>query len=292
MYEKLKHVKILVFDKTGTITCGKPTVKKYTGDQKGLLYAASIERLSAHPIAKAIVTYAKEKGVEEFLEVINFKEIPGKGVIGNINNNVVEVKRDASGNVTVYIDNEYVGSFDIEDDIRPYVKEYIKELKEMGLRVILLSGDKEDKTRKIAHKIGINEYYANASPDDKVKIIKELKETGESIMMVGDGVNDAAALAIADVSVVMGSGVDVSKNISDIILISNDIGILVKLIRNRKKLSKGGPLNVLIALSYNAIGIPLAILGLLTMQIAMLIMALSLISVFLNANIFKKMINL
>lgn len=281
--EKLKDLKIIVLDKTGTLTFGFPVVKGFHGSYEGLMYAASLERFSSHPIARAIFKYAEERGVS-LKDVKDFKEIPGKGVIGIIDNNEVFVGRSENNRITVYRNEEILAEFDVEDSIREGVKEFIQYLKNNAFRVLILSGDKEDKVKEIADNVGINEYYANLSPEGKIRLIEKIRsETNGKILMVGDGINDTAALSLSDISIVTGNGVDISKNVADMILINNNMETLKRIIQKRKILSKAYAINILIALGYNAIGIPLAITGVLTAFVAMNIMILSLLSIFLNA---------
>ncbi|AKA73068.1 cadmium-translocating P-type ATPase [Saccharolobus solfataricus] len=290
VYEKIKEIDTIIFDKTGTLTYGTPIVTQFIGDSLSLAYAASVEALSSHPIAKAIVKYAKEQGVK-ILEVKDFKEISGIGVRGKISDKIIEVKKAENNNdIAVYINGEPIASFNISDVPRPNLKDYLEKLKNEGLKIIILSGDKEDKVKELSKELNIQEYYSNLSPEDKVRIIEKLKQNGNKVLMIGDGVNDAAALALADVSVAMGNGVDISKNVADIILVSNDIGTLLGLIKNRKRLSNAIPSNVILALTYNGIGIPLAIFGILTMKFAMIIMILSLFSIFINSRVFVNII--
>nr|2IYE_A Chain A, Copper-transporting Atpase [Saccharolobus solfataricus P2]2IYE_C Chain C, Copper-transporting Atpase [Saccharolobus solfataricus P2] len=243
VYEKIKEIDTIIFDKTGTLTYGTPIVTQFIGDSLSLAYAASVEALSSHPIAKAIVKYAKEQGVK-ILEVKDFKEISGIGVRGKISDKIIEVKKAENNNdIAVYINGEPIASFNISDVPRPNLKDYLEKLKNEGLKIIILSGDKEDKVKELSKELNIQEYYSNLSPEDKVRIIEKLKQNGNKVLMIGDGVNDAAALALADVSVAMGNGVDISKNVADIILVSNDIGTLLGLIKNRKRLSNAIPSN-------------------------------------------------
>ncbi|QGA68554.1 heavy metal translocating P-type ATPase [Sulfolobus sp. E11-6] len=292
VYEKIKDINIVIFDKTGTLTYGIPIVTRFIGDSISLIYAASVEALSSHPIAKAIVRYAKERGVKIIDEVRDFEEIPGVGVRGRIGDNFIEVKkaRNSNSDIIVYINGKPKATFNISDVPRANLKDHLKELKNEVLELVILSGDREDKVKELAKDLDIQEYYSSLSPEDKVKIIENFKQNGKKCLMIGDGVNDAGALALADVSVVMGNGVDISKNVADIILVSNDIGTLLGLIINRKRLSYAIPSNIILALTYNGIGIPLAVIGILSMNLAMIIMILSLFSVFINSRIFTKII--
>jgi len=296
--EKFNDIKVVVIDKTGTLTYGSPVVKEFRGNRDALIYAASVERFSSHPLAKAIVEYARREK-STFLEVLNFKEIPGKGVLGEIEGKEIFVgKADTiycdpniatDPNIIVCVDGKRIGEFVIEDELRKDAIEFIEVVKSMGMKLVLLSGDRKDKVKSIAELTGLDEYFGGLSPEDKVRIVRQLKENlNGNLLMIGDGVNDSAALAFSDISVVMGNGVDISKNVSDIVLVSNEFKPLLQLLRRRNRVSKALPSNVIIALAYNAIGIPLAALGELSGIFAMFIMMLSLLSVFGNAKLFAK----
>jgi len=292
--EKFSNIKAIILDKTGTLTYGLPIVKEFYGDIKALTYAASIERFSSHPIAKAIIQYSEKKGIR-FLEVKNFREIIGKGVMGEIEGNKVFIgRREAANcdvnnediNIVICVNGRLVGGFIIKDVLRSDAEEFVKGIRKLGINPIMLSGDKENIVKIIAESIGIKEFYGNLSPEDKVKIVKAIREKlNGNIMMIGDGINDGGALAFSDISVAMGNAVDISKNVADIILVGNNFSSLLLMLKKRNRLAKAPALNVIIALSYNAIGIPLAILGILSGPLAMLIMILSLISVFANARL-------
>ncbi|BBD73366.1 hypothetical protein HS1genome_1755 [Sulfodiicoccus acidiphilus] len=224
----------------------------------------------------------------------NFRELQGKGVVGEVGGREVFVGRPGAtvcedsptldGNVAVCVDGELVGRFDVEDDLRRDAAEFVARLRAMGMRVVVLSGDRGDRVRALAERLGIREYYAETSPERKVEVIKELKGRG-GVAMLGDGVNDAAALALADVSVAMGNAVDLSKNAAHIVLLNNDLKGLLSILERRGTLSKAVPSNVALALLYNAVGIPLAVLGTLSGMLAMVVMVLSLASVFANARL-------
>jgi heavy metal translocating P-type ATPase len=291
--ERLSEVRTVVLDKTGTLTYGQPVVRGFRGEGEALVYAYSVERFSSHPIARAITLYAEGEGVEP-LEVTNFRELPGKGVVGEVEGNEVFVGRigvtnceaPLNGNVVICINGKLAGQFDVEDDLRRDAAEFVRRLKVMGMRVVMLSGDRGDKVRALAERLGIPEYYAEMSPERKVEVVRELKGREEGgVLMLGDGVNDSASLALADVSVAMGSAVDLSKNVADIVLLNNDLQTLLSILERRGRASKAIPSNVTLALLYNAVGIPLAVLGALSGLLAMVIMALSLASVFVNARL-------
>jgi len=189
-------------------------------------------------------------------------------------------------NIVICVNGRLVGGFIIKDVLRSDAEEFVKEIRKLGINPIMLSGDKENIVKIIAESIGIKEFYGNLSPEDKVKIVKAIREKlNGNIMMIGDGINDGGALAFSDISVAMGNAVDISKNVADIILVGNNFSSLLLMLKKRNRLAKAPALNVIIALSYNAIGIPLAILGILSGPLAMLIMILSLISVFANARL-------
>jgi Cd2+/Zn2+-exporting ATPase len=264
--EKMAKVKTIVFDKTGTLTFGTPVVHEIKAasdlDKKALAYAAALEQFSNHPIAKAIV----KKAVEQKLSFNNFevkevKEIPGKGIIGNVNGALVvignmDLMREYSCNcdkvaafregekhtfVCISINKIAEASVCLIDDVRQDALETVKALKKIGIHVAMLSGDKQEIAKDVAKKLGINEVYAELSPEDKLIIVDQMKESYGLVAMVGDGVNDAPALAVSDVGIAMGSGVDVALESADIVLVKDEltqVPYLIKLSRKTVRIAK------------------------------------------------------
>lgn len=293
VFEKLREINTVILDKTGTLTYGMPKVKGIYGGKEVLVFAASLERFSSHPIAKAIIEYA-EKINADLLDVENISEKPGKGIegfingkkvfIGKIDENLNEKWNDKlKGNIIVCVDNEIIGTLEIEDEIRDDAKSFVNELRKLGINnIIMVTGDKEEKAKKVADALGINIYFSNVPPEEKVKLVEKYKKEGR-VMMIGDGVNDAAALALSDVSIATSNSIDLSKHSADIVMITDNFHNLVKLVKQSKNATYALRSNILLALAFNAIGIPLAIWGLLNDLGAMTIMVTSLLGVFINA---------
>ncbi len=279
-FEQARKVGAILFDKTGTLTMGKfgvTDVITLSGKMKEdeiLKYAASIEARSEHPIAKGIVSSAKET-----FSVEGFMAIPGKGVQGKVNGrdvmavspgylreNSIKVtdgridKLAAQGKTVIYvmIDRELVGAIALADIIRPESKEAISRLKEMGIRCMMITGDNRQVAKWVAGEIGLDEYFAEVLPHKKAEKVKEIQSRGLMVAMTGDGVNDAPALAQADVGIAIGAGTDVAVATADVVLVRSnplDVVSIIKLSRAtyRKMLQ-----NLVWATGYNVVAIPLA----------------------------------
>lgn len=299
----------LVFDKTGTITEGKPTVQSFelfNGDEKEILTLVySAENKSEHPLAKAITNFAKTRvnkliEPEKFISKVGFgieAIVDGKKVlVGNkdfmneyrINISQIEEQKgdlNSTGNILVYvaIDDKLLGLISIVDQIKPNSKEAISTLKQMKINVIMLTGDNYEAAKSIVDKVGIDKFYARVLPEDKNRIIKELKGENRIVAMVGDGINDAPALAEADVSIAMSSGTDIAIETADITLMKNDLNDVIKALKISHLTIKTIRQNLFWAFIYNIIGIPLAAFGLLNPMIAAAAMSLSSVSVVTNS---------
>lgn len=299
----------LVFDKTGTITEGKPTVQSFelfNGDEKEILTLVySAENKSEHPLAKAITNFAKTRvnkliEPEKFISKVGFgieAIVDGKKVlVGNkdfmneyrINISQIEEQKgdlNSTGNILVYvaIDDKLLGLILIVDQIKPNSKEAISTLKQMKINVIMLTGDNYEAAKSIVDKVGIDKFYARVLPEDKNRIIKELKGENRIVAMVGDGINDAPALAEADVSIAMASGTDIAIETADITLMKNDLNDVIKALKISHLTIKTIRQNLFWAFIYNIIGIPLAAFGLLNPMIAAAAMSLSSVSVVTNS---------
>lgn len=316
-FETARMIDAVVFDKTGTLTKGEFGVTKIVavnGDEGELLsIAASLESHSEHPIAQGIVRAAKEKGIR-LMEVDDFRAIPGKGVEGVVNGrnvkivspgylkeNGIEFDNDAirevleRGETVVFIlDGEKpLGAISLGDTIRPESREAIRKLKDMGVKCMMLTGDNKSVASWVAKELGLDEFFAEVLPHQKVDVIKSLQSKGLKVAMVGDGVNDAPALVQADVGIAIGAGTDVAIESADIILVRNDprdVASLIKLARAtyRKMLQ-----NLFWATGYNVVAIPLAagiLYGagiLLTPAMAAILMSLSTVIVAINAKFLK-----
>ncbi len=311
--EKARLVNMIVFDKTGTLTNGKPVVKSVHSKielLELLSLALSIEKSSEHVIAKGIVEYAKENNapLKEMSEVrvktgfgISAKtNYQGAKEIIKVGNseffnpiNTLEIKESG---ILVFVgraisekEDELLGVFVLEDLPKKGVKEHIAQIKSLGINTLLLSGDNRENVKKCALELEIDDYISNAKPQDKLNKIKELKEKGQIVMMVGDGLNDAPSLAMSDVAVVMAKGSDVSVQAADIVSFNNDIKSVYSAIKLSQATIKNIKENLFWAFCYNGVFIPLACGVLykanimLSPAIAGLAMSLSSVSVVLNS---------
>ncbi len=279
-FEQARNIQAIIFDKTGTLTEGRfgvtdvITFTSSTNEHALLDYAAALEGRSEHPIAKGIISSARSA-----LHVESFKALLGKGVEGNVEGKTVKVvspgflkenalavtddridRLSAQGKTVVFviIDGAVAGAIALADVVRPESKQAIAELKEMDIRSIMVTGDNRQVAEWVAGELGIDEYFAEVLPQDKVVKIKEVQSRGLVVAMVGDGVNDAPALAQADVGIAIGAGTDVAVEAGDIVLVRNnplDAITIVKLARStyRKMIQNLGW-----ATGYNAFAIPLA----------------------------------
>jgi len=281
--EKLHKVDTVIVDKTGTITIGKPTLVDIRNlsslkENEILSILASLEKKSEHPIAHAILNYVKEKNLKTE-EVLKFEIIEGKGLKGLINDveyfagniklindlgitfNASEIDEFTSQGKTPVIiatKKEVLGFVMVSDEIKIQAKQAIKDLHKLGLRVIMVTGDDQKAAKYIASLVGIDEVIAHVLPQDKLAKIKELQGSGHIVAMAGDGVNDAPALAQADVGIAMGTGTDVAIESAGITLLGGDISKIVKAIKLSKMTMRGIKQNLFWAFVYNIIGIPLA----------------------------------
>ncbi|WP_281747335.1 heavy metal translocating P-type ATPase [Helicobacter suis] len=303
--EKARLVNYVVFDKTGTLTLGKPEVqevrlKEGVDLQKVLSLCASLESHSEHVLAQGIVSYAKEQGVI-LKEVQDAQAKPGFGICGKIEGQVYKAGNLEYFNaenpfenlvgIPVFIgtDSEILGVFILADCLKPEVKEAISQLKALNITPMLLSGDALPNVKALATELGIENYKAQAKPEDKLKAIDALKAQGQIVMMVGDGMNDAPSLARSDVGVVMAKGSDASLEVADVVSFNNDIQSIVGAIKLSMHTITNIQQNLFWAFCYNSVAIPLACgvgykLGIMfNPMLASLAMSLSSVSVVLNA---------
>ncbi|MDD2357704.1 MAG: copper-translocating P-type ATPase [Thiovulaceae bacterium] len=283
--ERMEKVNTLVVDKTGTLTEGKPKVTSLiiaeNFDKQDILQlAASLERASEHPLAEAVINYAKEHNTA-LLHVENFEAVLGKGIVGKIDRKQVIMgsrafledfdifvknekdKADAfasegKGVIFMAVDSKFCALIAIEDPIKPTSLSALKTLKEDGIRLIMLSGDNETTANAVAKHLFIDKVYANVMPNQKADIIKRLQKEGAIIAMAGDGINDAPALAQADVGIAMGTGTDVAIESAGITLIKGDLLGIVKVLKLSRATMKNIRQNLFFAFAYNTLGIPLA----------------------------------
>jgi len=317
-FENARNLDVIVLDKTGTLTKGEfgvsdiITVGDWNQDEL-LIKAASIEQESEHTIAQGIVNAAKEKKLK-LLSIKNFKAIPGKGakaIIGNSevyvgNKHILEInkiddrkilqqsdKLAEQGKTAIFVvaNGKVQGIIALEDIIREESKQAIQQLKKLNLKVAMITGDKQETARHVALVLGLDEYFAEILPNKKSEIIKELQEQGKKVAMVGDGINDAPALAQADVGIAIGAGTDVAIESADVVLVKSNPLNIVDIISLSKITRRKTKQNLLWAVGYNVFAIPLAAGVLYKYGILMppaigaLIMSISTIIVAINARL-------
>ena len=310
--EKIHKITTICFDKTGTITEGKPKVTDFItsetgGDEKKILqYIASIESKSEHPLAHAVVEYGTTMEVD-VLQAEKVAAVTGKGVTGMIDGKEVivgkidflteknvrgndELKEKAhdlekEGKTVLYfsVAGLLKGILALQDVEKESSKHAIELLHKRGIRTVMMTGDNEAVGRAIAAKVGIDEVLAGVSPEDKTNKIKELKEQGEFVAMVGDGINDAPALATADVGIAMGTGTDIAIESGDLVVVKGDLLKAVEAMELSQATLRNIKQNLFWAFIYNLVGIPIAALGLLSPIFSAGAMGFSSVSVVLNA---------
>lgn len=302
--ENLHHVHTIVFDKTGTITQGKPMLTKLTifsGDEQSVLVEmASLEQDSEHPISRAILNKAKEENLN-LLPVTEFESITGLGVKGMVDKQAILVGNsrlmedygltvEDSSLMYMAKDGQLVASFNVADQLKEDSKATIQALKARGIKTVMLTGDQEDTAREIADAVGIDQVYSQVLPDQKEAIIASLQKDGHTVAMIGDGINDAPALATADIGISLGSGTDIAIEAADVILMKPQMLDLVKAIQLSQATIKVVKENLFWAFIYNILMIPIAmgvlyLFGgpLLNPMLAGLAMSFSSVSVVLNA---------
>lgn len=308
--ELAQKIDTLIFDKTGTLTAGKPAVTdviNLTGlpEDELVTLIASVERYSEHPLGEAIVRYAQDKQLQ-LRDALEFQSITGQGVVAKIGEKQIAVgnhklitqyipdlekHRDVlhrlqhEGKTAVYAASEQkmIAIIGIADTLKPTSKSAISRLKSMGIEMVMATGDSKATADAIAHSVGISRVLAEAAPEDKVNEVARLQKQGKVVGMTGDGINDAPALARADVSFAIGTGTDVAMETASVTLIKGDISKVADSIDLSKQTMKIVRQNLFWAFFYNSLGIPVAALGLLNPMIASGAMALSSFSVVTNA---------
>ena len=278
--EEVSDIDTVVFDKTGTITVGKPQVTNVVVDKnKVLTIAASLEENSEHPLATAVVKAAKEAKTE-IKSIQNFAAIEGRGVKANYGNQeafvgsdrlledisisqemkdqALQLQKEAKTVVYVGLGNDIIGLIAIQDVPKASSKQAIAELKKRGLKTVMLTGDNQNVAEAIGREVGIDQVIAGVLPTEKAAEIKKLQDEGNKVAFVGDGINDAPALSTADVGIAMGSGTDIAIESGGIVLVQNDLMGVVRALEISKKTFNRIKLNLFWALIYNTIGIPIA----------------------------------
>ena len=314
--EEVSDIDTVVFDKTGTITVGKPQVTNVVGDKnKVLTIAASLEENSEHPLATAVVKAAKEAKTE-IKSIQNFAAIEGRGVKANYDNQeafvgsdrlledisisqemkdqALQLQKEAKTVVYVGLGSDIIGLIAIQDVPKTSSKQAIAELKKRGLKTVMLTGDNQNVAEAIGREVGIDQVIAGVLPTEKATEIKKLQNEGNKVAFVGDGINDAPALSTADVGIAMGSGTDIAIESGGIVLVQNDLMGVVRALEISKKTFNRIKLNLFWALIYNTIGIPIAAglfmaFGLqLSPELAGLAMAFSSVSVVTSSLLLNK----
>ncbi|HXD71257.1 MAG TPA: heavy metal translocating P-type ATPase [Gaiellales bacterium] len=276
--ERTRRIGTIVLDKTGTVTQGRIELAGVTplngaGRADVLRLAGAVESASEHPIGRAVAAAARAE-TGDLPPVRDFVNVPGTGVRGTVEGHAVEVGRGASA-ITVSWDGEPRAELAVRDAVKPTSAEAVAQLRRMGLVPVLLTGDTEDAARRVARDVGIDRVVAGASPEDKVSEIRRLQAAGEVVAMVGDGVNDAPALAQADLGLAIGTGTDVAIEASDLTLVSGDLRSAVDAIGLARRTLRTIRSNLFWAFAYNVAAIPLAAAGLLSPVIAAAAMAMS-----------------
>ncbi|WP_066309281.1 heavy metal translocating P-type ATPase [Bacillus sp. FJAT-29814] len=308
--EMTHRITTVVLDKTGTVTNGKPVltdvvVEGNLDEETFLQLVGSAEKQSEHPLAEAIVIGIKERGIQ-LSDVAEFEAIPGYGIRATVDSkellvgtrklmkkfNVTyettarmmeELEESGKTAMLVAIDGEFTGIVAVADTVKETSRAAIKKLKDMGLEVIMMTGDNIRTANAIAKEVGVDAVIAEVLPEGKATEVKKLQEQGKRVAMVGDGINDAPALAIADIGMAIGTGTDVAMEAADITLMRGDLNSIVDAIFMSKKTIQNIKQNLFWAFGYNTLGIPVAAIGFLAPWLAGAAMAFSSVSVVLNA---------
>ena len=289
--EATQAIDTIVFDKTGTLTTGVMTLQSIDEIEPGFLSAVlAVENQSEHPIARAIVNGLRERQVVTNIQVDEFVSSPGIGVSALVDGRRIAVGRstnmDESGSTVVEasVDGQIVARFTVSDHIKPTAGVIVAELRALGVRPMIVSGDSVGPVQFVARAVGIDvrEIRSGVLPADKLRIVSELQASGARVAMVGDGVNDAAALVAADLGIAMGTGTDAAMEAGDITIVSGDLSVVPKALALSRRTLRIIRANLFWAFAYNIAALPLAVAGLMNPVIAGLAMALS--SAFVVAN--------
>lgn len=307
--ESTHKINTIILDKTGTVTKGKPEltdVEVNNLDQELFLrLVGSAEKSSEHPLAEAIVAGIEEKGTQ-LPAAEHFEAIPGYGIRASVEGHEVlvgtrklmarhnvpidsilgrmsELETEGKTAMLTAVDGQYAGLVAVADTIKETSRAAVARLKEMGIEVIMITGDNERTAQAIAKQVGIDHVRAEVLPEGKADEVKKLQQQGKKVAMVGDGINDAPALAVADIGMAIGTGTDVAMEAADVTLMKGDLNSIPDAIYMSRKTMSNIRQNLFWALGYNSLGIPIAAIGLLAPWVAGAAMALSSVSVVLNA---------
>ncbi len=291
--EKLRRVDTIVLDKTGTVTEGRPRVVESTLADDALRLAAAVERKSEHPMADAFVKFAHSRGIAD-ADASDFRAVPGRGVEGRVEGRTVIIGSPAflrergiaaaeGDGIGVAIDGKAAGCFTVSDPLRAGAAEAVGAMRKLSIEVVLLTGDRKAAAQAIAEAAGIQRVIAEVLPDAKVAEIRRLQSEGRVVAMAGDGINDAPALAQADVGFAMGSGTDIAIEAGDVTLLRADLMGIVRAIALSRATWNVIRQNLFWALAYNVIAIPAAALGYLSPVLASAAMAASSVTVVFNS---------
>ncbi|SCS40558.1 heavy metal translocating P-type ATPase [Staphylococcus caeli] len=309
--ERTHQIDTIVLDKTGTITNGKPVVTDFDGDTETLQLLASAEKGSEHPLAQAIVDYAKTKSIT-LLPTESFEAVPGHGIKATINHRNIMVgnrkfmethdividsdetqlsELENMGKTAMYIaiDQTLRGTIAVADTVKDSAHKAIEQLHALNINVVMLTGDNQRTAQAIADEVGIDTVIAQVLPEEKAKHVEALQTDGNTVAMVGDGVNDAPALVQADIGIAIGTGTEVAIEAADVTILGGDLLLIPKAIKASKLTIRNIRQNLFWAFGYNVAGIPIAALGLLAPWVAGAAMALSSVSVVTNALRLKRM---
>lgn len=317
--ERLSDINTITFDKTGTLTVGKPKVikvKSFTDkiDEEDLFfYAASAEKLSEHPLGKAVVNSYKEQYTRELISGEDFSLILGQGIITSIdrkkviignkklfkNNNITiqndiinyahQYLKDGCTVIYIAIEEKCIGIIVLSDTLREKSRKIISDLKENNIQSVLLTGDNEESTKSIAVKLNISKYKSSCLPEDKLNYIEEVQSNNEKVCMIGDGINDAPALKKATVGIAMGGvGSDIAIDAADIVLVDDKVDEIIHLIKLSKHMMKVIRYNLTFSMGLNFLAIILAIMGILNPVVGALVHNMGSIFVILNSSLLLK----
>ncbi|GGH50007.1 copper-translocating P-type ATPase [Paenibacillus silvae] len=310
--ESAQHIQTVVLDKTGTVTNGKPVltdVKTAANWTRTALLnqVGAVEQSSEHPLAEAIVEGIKASGMKVFSKSEHFKNMPGYGVQATVQSQDVligtrrllsdqhvavppealtqmsELEKQGKTTMLVAVDGQWAGMIAVADTIKDTSKQAIRRLQVMGIQIVMMTGDNERTARSVARQAGIENVLAEVLPERKAAEIQKLQEYGQKVAMVGDGINDAPALAVADIGMAVGTGTHIAVEAADVTLMRGDLNSIADAIELSQRTMRNIKQNLFWALAYNVIGIPIAALGFLAPWLAGAAMAFSSVSVVLNS---------